>query len=471
MSAINHRRTTLLWPGRRGWALLLLTHLLFGMGCQDEVSALRVRIDASDEIKGRMQWLEVRVRAVSGEDLWSNRWAFDFPLPTDVSLQRGKNAKVQIEAMALNGKEEPISRAVAQAQFEDAKVSWVELNLDACPTCQAPPSNPILPPAPAPDQDAGTGAATDAGPPPDGGAAEVLHVNPGCDPVVQQQGLDAAWTRTTGNGEILYVTQGKRRWALFFTAPGDLSSANWDRDLTTSDLAALWSRTPPQDTSNPGLSEAVQENGISAAWIMERDGNEAFLVVHAGIMFFTLDLDQGTWLGGAEHTGVFHDWLTQHSEITEGCQGADAASNPGQNETIQAEGVTAISRYSNGSGFRLIGGHQLWYGAYNPQSFQYSFSCHFENEATGYQQAGPPACNATDPVNPGCDETVQNDGVDTAYWTRDGVFHVTQGIRHWGFRVEGMTQQWMPEQYVIDFPALWRERSRPDCSESISLTE
>jgi hypothetical protein len=462
-------------------------------GCSDQKGALRVRFNATQEVAEAMRWLKLQVRAEGGETVWSEQWDFNFGLPAHVTLREGSHHKVSLEALALNGAEQPISRAVAEVTFTKGETKWVDLNFEECPFCKNVPV-----PDGGPGNDGGPETGPETGPSdaePDGNDGEtgptgIFYYNPGCDPVVRAQGIDAAWTKTTGTtegglGELLYVTQGTRMWALYFPTPGDFSTAEWDRhELAQPDIGKFWREEfGPDNDANPGRDSLVRSSGITAAWVLDYEGSERYLMVLAGARFFTLDwTQQGLWLDGAGRKGLFNEWLAANATIPQpstgpepdggtlplSCPGGDATRNPGEDSIISSVGPTAISRYNVYGALRITAGTAYWGGSYDATDFSYHFNCTFDNVGRFFETASP-SCTSEEDVNPGCDDVVAQDGIDASYWTNDGVFHVTQGIRHWGF-VVGAYNQWLPEQHTNDLPAYWAENTEPGCSEFETIT-
>ncbi len=186
-------------------------------------------------------------------------------------------------------------------------------------------------------------------------------------------------------------------------------------------------------------------------------------MIVVGTRHFTRDLSTGEWVGGDGQTGLLHEVFAARGTLSGSCAGGDALTNPGADTGIQTDGVRAITPYGTGGGMRVAGAGQLWFGAYRADTFDFSFSCHYDSQDRGFIQAGGPVCGGADPINPGCDVVVSSDGVDAAYWTRaDSIFHVTQGTRHWGLVTSGAVA-WQPDEYHANLAEHWEATTTPDC--------
>jgi len=441
--------------------------LAFGApGCRDtSATALRVRISASEDVAGAMRFMELIVASPQGSLLWSNRWEAPLQFPTDLTFTMGINREVRFQAMALGPTGEVLAQDAADAAFVDGDVQWVDLQLGTCGDCADGDADV--------DTDTDTDSDTDTDGDTDGDAdsdveedadfdTDVMYVNPACDPVVQAVGIDAAWTQVSGSSEILHVTEGTRRWAM------DITTRTWIDTLATRNLAATWEVMPPRSEINPGFDEQVRTEGITAAWTVYAGGQAEYLVVVAGSSHFTLDLDLGTWLDDNGRQGLLHEVFVARGSLSGSCDGGDALTNPGNDETIQAMGVQAVSEYSTAGGFRIAGAGQLWYGACDAEAFNFQFSCHFTSQARGFIQAGGPICGGAEPINPGCDPDVAEHGIDAAFWTAtDGVFHVTQGTRLWGLRTAERPPVWHADEYHADMATYIRGSTTPDCTATV----
>lgn len=432
-------------------------------GCGEDATALRVQVEASEQVAASLSSLELRASSTAGEVRWSKQWSAPIDFPTDLTFTKGADSDVIFEALALDQIGNVLAEDAMSASFIDQQVNWVELVLDECTGCSDGDSDV--------DSDSDTDSDTDSDSDSDSDAdsdidTNIMYVNPGCDPAVNAYGIDAAWTQGSASNELLLVTQGNRRWAL------NLSTNMWSQLLTTSDLAAHWALTTAPDTElNPGNVPEVQASGITAAWTMNRSPTEQLLVVVAGTRHFTFDYTMGTWLEENGQYGILHEIFISQGEEPWGCPGGSTPEvNPGNDELIQTEGVRSVSPYGTGGALRIAGASQLWYASLLVSTFTFQFTCYHATQSTGFIQAGNPTCESSD-VNPGCDTAVAERGIDASWWTSaDGVFHVTQGTRHWGLQTTG-TVEWLADEYHTNMAEAWMATTEPDCSSTLLLEE
>jgi hypothetical protein len=441
---------------------LLAAASALAAGCGEAPTALRVKIDASPDIASSIAILELRAANTTGEALWSNRWNAPIEFPADLTFTPGADREVLFEAIALDAVGGELARDSEQASFVDQEVRWVNLVLGECAGCADGDADTDTDADSDSDSDTDGDADSDSDADTDSDAdfdTTTMYANPGCDPVVQAVGIDAAWTQGSAGSELLMVTQGTRMWVY------GLENSTWSDSLATRNLARWWVDTTDPDTVlNPGTDPDVQARGITAAFTMSRSLTDQVLVIVAGTRHFTHDFSAGAWVGGDGQTGELAEvFATRGTVPPTGCAGGDDQTNPGDDPTIQSEGVRAITNYRTNDGIRVAGATQLWYGASDATGFTFTFTCHYESQNTGFIQAGPPTCTGGDTTtNPGCDGEVGLRGIDAAWWTSDGIFHVTQAERHWGFRTEG-DLRWLPEEHFANLADHWRTTSEPGC--------
>jgi hypothetical protein len=436
-------------------------------GCGDDPTAIRVQIEASDQVAASLTLLELRVSSTAGEQRWSKQWNGPIDFPTDLTFTMGSDRDLIFEAFALDQIGNVLAEDAMSASFVDQEINWVELALDECIGCTDGDSDSDTDS----DSDSDTDSDTDSDADGDGDTdadidTNIMYVNPGCDPLVKASGIDAAWTQGPSKTELLYVTSGNRRWAL------NLSTNEWSSLLAKSDLASHWAaNTLPTSELNPGTVEEVQTSGITAAWTMNRLPTEELLVVVAGTRHFTFDFTADTWVGENGQTGLLHEIFVSQGEEPWGCPGGTTPQvNPGNDETIQTNGVRSVSPYGTGGALRIAGAAQLWYASLLVPTFTFQFTCYFESQSTGFIQAGNPTCDGSN-INPGCDPVVSEQGIDASWWTAgDGIYHVTQGTRHWGLLTSGAVE-WLEAEYHTNVADSWVTETTPDCTETLLLAE
>lgn len=437
----------------------LLCSALFLVGCSEPSTAIRVRIDASDEVSSSLSTLYLAALTEDGFLLWEHQWEAPIDFPANLTFTMGEHREIQFVAQALDSQGVLIDEDTFLTRFIDGQVNWIDLTLDECTECSADGDADIDADADGDadedDTDVDIDEEVDADPDYDFDL-ETMYVNPGCDEAVDKIGIDAAWTQLEAGIEFLHVTQWTRRWAL------NLSTNEWVEEMATSDMALDWTvNTEPDTAVNPGQDPTVQANGIDAAFTISNGTTDIYLIVIAETMFWTYSIETGAWIGASGFVpmrGLFHEFLDLQG-ITGGVCAASGfeTTNPGEDSAVIAHGIRTISRYS-GDAFRLGDATRMWYGAYNPSTLALNFSCLYQPHAQAFEQSGDPNCTS-DPegvINPGCHSSVRDRGINSSYFTRgDGYFHVTQANRHWAF--SSSERVWIEGEYTDDIAAKFRE--------------
>lgn len=256
--------------------------------------------------------------------------------------------------------------------------------------------------APTPDLPLGTCTAMAPG----GG----LHLNPGCDPDVQVNGVTAVDIVTLNNQTTWLVVSGKKHWSFDMTS-GAFTAAGPDFSTYLKGLKPGCSDlTSDGIPLNPGCDLDVQVNGITAIGNMTSGGKTSWAAT-SGKKWWSYDLSTSdAFVDGGKDFAAFMRLFPPTTCATTTADGLPL--NAGCDPDVQSKGLGAIDivTLANQSTWLVTCGKKWWSFDMTTGAFS-SGGKDFSTYLKGFQ----PGCSATTsdglPLNPGCDADVQVNGI------------------------------------------------------------
>ncbi len=243
-----------------------------------------------------------------------------------------------------------------------------------------------------------------------------LHLNPGCDPDVQVNGITAFSAFDATDTASWLMMSGKKFWIYdptseasgAFTSAGE-SVAEYLTPLNPANCTDTMGGVP----LNPGCDVSVQANGLSAVDILTSNGQTSWTFL-SGTKFWSFDASAAS--GAGAFTGSGADWSPSLRALAP----ADCTTmmggvhlNPGCDVDIQANGVVSIGSVTepNNVTWLLTSGKKFWFYSTSANAFTSAG----DNFATSLLPLTPNNCTALTPdglaLNPGCDLDVQTNGI------------------------------------------------------------
>jgi len=271
-----------------------------------------------------------------------------------------------------------------------------------------------------------------------------IHLNLGCDPTVQTNGITAADAITVNGKTSWILTSGTRWWSYDVSAMGNQGAfVNGGKNF------AVFLRTLSPDCTaktqdgiamNPGCDPNVQVNGISALASVSTSITSAKWLVIAGKKWWLYDSKAGTsgaFSGGVKDIASSFRLLSPDCTVMKG----GVPLNPGCDPDVKAKGITSIDiSISQGkTSWWLMTGKKWWSFDQSANNGKGAFVDGGQDVSTSLRMLNPTSCAAVGNglhQNPGCEADVQVNGLDTAGHTETnsgGYWLVTSGKKWWIF--------------------------------------
>ncbi len=269
--------------------------------------------------------------------------------------------------------------------------------------------------------------------------ASGLHLNPGCDPDVQVNGITAFSAFDATDTAAWLMMSGKKFWIYdptsgasgAFTSAGE-SVAEYLTPLNPANCTDTMGGVP----LNPGCDVSVQANGLTAVDILTTNGQTSWTFL-SGTKFWSFDASAAS--GAGAFTGSGADWSSSLRALAP----ADCTTmmggvhlNPGCDVDIQANGVVSIGSVTDPSNvtWLLTSGKKFWFYSTSANAFTSSG----DSFATSLLPLTPNNCTALTPdglaLNPGCDLDVQTNGISASGTLTMGgntVWLIISGRKFW----------------------------------------
>ncbi len=269
--------------------------------------------------------------------------------------------------------------------------------------------------------------------------ADGLHLNPGCDPDVQVNGITGFTVFDPAGTASWLVMSGKKFWLYNPTIGADGAFTSGGKEISPY-LKAL---NPKNCTAtmgglplNPGCDVSVQANGITAVDMVTIEGNTLWIFL-SGKKYW--GFDPAAEGGAGAFTTASADWSVALRNL--GPTSCDITMegvtlNPGCDLDVQANGVTSISSVTAGGNvaWMLTSGKKFWRYDLTLSAFLNAG----DDLAASLLLLNPPDCLVTTVdgmfLNPGCDIDVQANGLTaTGTLTTAGntVWLMASGKKYW----------------------------------------